>query len=274
MAKLIVQADDLAITPATSLGIVHAINTGLVRATGIFTNRPDAADTAAQLADIEGVDIGLDLNMVTGAPLLPPQEVPGLVQPNGAFRTSHQIKAGFPIVSQDGFYLQFDPEPFDHDQTLAEARAQMRRFFDLFGRAPVYLHHHALSSGMLDQILHELGEEFGVMVMDDLPRDGIVHQVPNLWYTVPFGPAEQSASDPVAALLPVLEEVAEHEVSVLITHPGYVDAELLDISSFNVIRARDLGAVTSPVVKALLDERGIELATYTSCGLAAPSGQA
>lgn len=269
MPKLIVQADDLAITHAATLGIVQAVHEGMVRATGTFTNRPDAAFAAAQLAEVDELDVGLDLNMVTGSPLLPPSEVPGLVQPDGRFRTSHQIKAEFPITARDGFYLSFDPDPFDHDQTLAEGRAQVRRFFDLFGRAPAYLHHHALVSDMLDQVLRELGEEFGVVVMDDLMRDGTLYQVPNPWYTVPFGPSEQAGCDPVAALLPELDAVAEHELSVLISHPGYVDAELIDITSYNIVRARDLELMLSPVVRTALDERGIELATYTSCGLVA-----
>lgn len=49
MSKLIVQADDLAITHAATLGMVDAIRNGMVRATGIFTNRPDAAFAADQV---------------------------------------------------------------------------------------------------------------------------------------------------------------------------------------------------------------------------------
>ena len=46
-------------------------------------------------------------------------------------------------------------EPFDHDQTTAEARAQLERFFALFGRPPAHVHHHSLVTPMLDQVVHE-----------------------------------------------------------------------------------------------------------------------
>ena len=156
MPKLIVQADDLAITHAATLGTIHSVKAGMVRAAGLFTNRPDAAFAAAELAGITRLDLGLDLNLVTGAPLLSADQVPGLVGLDGNFRTSHQIKASHRTVAQEGFYSTFEPEPFDHEQTLAEARAQLVRFFELVGRPPAYVHHHSIISPMLDQVLHEV----------------------------------------------------------------------------------------------------------------------
>ena len=268
MPQLIVQADDLAITHATTLGIVEGIVSGVVRATGIFTNRPDAAYAARALSGLKGVDIGIDLNFVTGSPLLPAGEVPGLVRPDGSFRSSHEIKATYPVARGEGVYLEFEVEPFDQDQTLAEARAQVQRFLDLFGRPPAYVHHHALTSVVTDQVLHEIADEYGLLAMDDLIRFGRLPWVPNRWYTTPFGPAEQCGADPVTDFADELSAIRDHEVSVLITHPGYVDAELLDISSFNIIRARDLQLVTSPRLRTMLEQEGVELASYTSAGIA------
>ena len=268
MPSLIVQADDLAISHAATLGIMEAATKGLVRATGIFTNQPDAAFAAEALRDLKGLDIGLDLNVVTGRPLLPADQVPGLVQADGRFRTSHQIKAAYPVVGGDGVYQSFDPEPFDHEQTLAEARAQVDRFYALFDRPPVYLHHHSLVSDMSDQVLHEVAAERGLLVMDDLYRSGRVPLLPNPWYVSPFGPTEQVDRDPISDFENLLDEVGSHELSILITHPGYVDADLLDASSFHIIRARDLELVTSPRIRDLLANRGIELTNFTDAGLA------
>lgn len=47
------------------------------------------------------------------------------------------------------------------------------------------------------------------------------------------------------------------ELSLLTVHPGYVDAEVLDISTFSVIRARDLELVTAPSVLQMLDRSGV-----------------
>lgn len=268
MPKLIVQADDLAITRAATLGTVHSIRAGMVRAAGLFTNRPDAAFAATELAGIDKLDLGMDLNLVTGAPVLTADEVPSLVGPDGRFRTSHQIKANHRTVARDGFYSTFEPEPFDHEQTLAEARAQLVRFFAFVGRAPAYLHHHSIISPMLDTVLHEVAAEAGVPVMDDLLRHHRVHQVENSWYATPFGAQAQASSDPISAFEAQLDDIAAHDVSLLIVHPGYLDAELLDITSYHIVRARDLELVSSPRVLAMLADRGIELASYTSSGLA------
>jgi len=267
MPKLIVQADDLAITHAATLGTVRAVKAGMVRTAGLFTNRPDAGYAADELAGIGRLDLGMDLNLVTGAPLLDAGQVPDLVGPDGNFRTSHQIKAAHRTVAQEGFYSTFEPEPFDHEQTLAEARAQVVRFFDLVGRPPAYLHHHSIISPMLDQVLHEVAAEANVPVMDDLMRFHRVNQVANTWYATPFTAEAQAYCDPIGGFLAQLDAIAEHEVSLLIVHPGYLDAELLDITSLHIVRARDLDLVTSPQVLAALADRGIELASYSSCGI-------
>ena len=266
MSKLIVQADDLAITHAATLGIIDGIKHGMVRATGIFTNRPDAAFAADQLAGIEGVDVGIDINFVTGSPLLPASEVPTLVHPEGRFRTSHEIKAEFPIKRRDSVYLEFDPEPFDHDQTLAEARAQMERFISLFGRPPAYVHHHSLSSTMVDRVLHEVAAEQGVLVVDDLYRSGELPWVGTM-HNPPLDATGQVAMDMVAWFEANLEPVLNRELSILIVHPGYIDAELLGISSFNLIRLRDHELVTSPKVMKLLSDHGVEVVSYTEAGI-------
>jgi predicted glycoside hydrolase/deacetylase ChbG (UPF0249 family) len=176
------------------------------------------------------VDVGIDLNFVTGRPLLSPTEVPGLVAANGAFRSSRDIRAGYRLVHQDGYYSTFNPEPFDHDQALAEARAQVQRFIDLMDRPPAYIHHHALVSIVTDRVLHQIADEFNLLVIDDLLRHSHVETVPNDWYSLGFSPSEQAKANPIAAFERALPAILANDLSVLITHPGYVDADLLDLS--------------------------------------------
>jgi predicted glycoside hydrolase/deacetylase ChbG (UPF0249 family) len=269
MAALLVQADDAAISHGTTLGVLESLTHGIVRNTGIFTNLPDADFAAHALKKLHDVDVGIDLNFVTGRPLLSPAEVPGLVAGNGAFRSSREIRASYRLVHQDGYYSTFDPEPFDHDQALAEARAQVQRFIQLMDRAPAYIHHHALVSTVTDLVLHEVAEEFDLLVIDDLLRHSRVATVPNEWYSLGSSPSEQATADPIAAFERAMPAILATELSVLITHPGYVDAALLDLSSFNVIRARDLELVTSVKVQEMLRSAGVELVTWTSAGFTA-----
>lgn len=125
------------------------------------------------------------------------------------------------------------------------------------------MHHHSLITQVLHDVLHEITDEFGLHPID-LHR-GLVGPLLDIpWYTTPFGPAEQAAADPVAAFETMLPEILAHDLSILVVHPGYVDAELLDITTYNVIRARDLEFVTDTGVRALLADAGVELTTYSA----------
>ncbi|MFT4214366.1 MAG: ChbG/HpnK family deacetylase [Microbacterium sp.] len=268
MPRLIVQADDIAITHGTTLGILDAIANGIVRATGMFANCPDAVFAASRLREIDGIDVGIDLNFVTGRPVLPASEVPGLVTAGGDFRSSGQIRAEHRVVGGDAVFSQFEREPFDLDETMAEARAQADRFVELMGRAPAYVHHHSIVSPVSDEVVRRVGADLGVPFIDDLYRDGTIPMLPNDWYAKPFPLAAQITADAVGAIERLLPEILANETSLLILHPGYVDAELLSLSAFSIIRARDLELVTSPAVRALLDDAGVEVTSFSAAGLA------
>ncbi len=270
MPKIIFQADDYAITRAATDGIIQAVAEGFVRATGLFTNRPDAGRAAKALRDHEGLDLGMDFNFVTGYSLLPARDIPGLVAADGSLRSSHAIHASYDLVSQEGMTSIFTVEPFEYEQTLAEARAQYARFIELVGRKPAYLHHHSIITPGLNLVIHQIGAEEGITVMDDfLAPASDIFWVPNTWYTKPFGATEQAAADPVSELENLLDDIAAHPLNILITHPGLVDAELLDITSYHVIRARDLAAVTSPRIADGMNARGIEITSFSAEGLLA-----
>ena len=45
-------------------------------------------------------------------------------------------------------------------------------------------------------------------------------------------------------------------------HPGLVDDEIVEISSYNFPRERELGILTSPRVRKALDAKGVKLITF------------
>jgi predicted glycoside hydrolase/deacetylase ChbG (UPF0249 family) len=168
---------------------------------------------------------------------------------------------------QDGYVSQFVEDPFEYDQTLAEARAQVRRFISLMGRTPAYIHHHSLVSEVSDHVLHEIAREYDLLPVGDLLQSGKVPWVPNTWYESPFPLERQKAINPMEYIEPLMDEIRRHELSILITHPGYVDGELLDLSTYSIIRARDLQLVTSQTFIAALKKEGVELITYSASSL-------
>ena len=45
-------------------------------------------------------------------------------------------------------------------------------------------------------------------------------------------------------------------------HPGFVDAELMGLTTLSLERMRDHEAVTSPALKQWVEDNGVELITY------------
>ncbi len=63
-------ADDYAMTPAVTRGILRLLETGRISATGAMTNRPDWRDAARELrAFIGRTDLGVHLNLTCGVAL-------------------------------------------------------------------------------------------------------------------------------------------------------------------------------------------------------------
>jgi len=76
-------ADDYAMTPGVSAGILEALDAGALTATSVMTTAPGWPESAAALAAYrDRADIGLHLNLTLGAPLGPmPRFAPGGVFP-------------------------------------------------------------------------------------------------------------------------------------------------------------------------------------------------
>ncbi|MBA1445830.1 MAG: ChbG/HpnK family deacetylase [Chromatiales bacterium] len=68
--RLIINADDYALTPAVSRGIREAISNGSVTATGIIANSPHFYRECEYLHELPGVDIGVHLNLTFWKPLI------------------------------------------------------------------------------------------------------------------------------------------------------------------------------------------------------------
>src|SRR5690606_16502815 len=145
---------------------------------------------------------------------------PSLVTESGRFRTSGEIRAAHRVIGGDPVYQRFEPDPFERDETLAEANAQVERFVELMGRVPAYVHHHSLVSEVSDEVVRAVAERLGVPFVDDLYRTGRLPLLPNDWYAKPFALHDQAAADPVRAIERLLPAILAQEVSLLIVHPG------------------------------------------------------
>lgn len=262
MPRLLVQADDNALSRGVSLGILQAINHGIVRNTGLFTNQPAVAEAAATLRPMPSICVGLDVNLVTGPPLTPPANIPDLVTAEGAFRSSGTVMAAGTVVRKEGWIVVFEDDPFPKDQVLRETHAQIERFTHLMGRRPDYLHFHSLATPNVHDVVVDLADGLRIPTSETLMNDPQVTTIMPPWYTRPFSLQDQADAHPAPQLLELLAGIDDDRTGFLIVHPGYVDAETLDLSTFSLIRARDLQLVCSAEVIDYLAGHNIELVTY------------
>jgi len=123
---LIINADDFGLSPGVSSGIVRAHLDGILTSTSYMVNFPWSEELAPLLQQAPDLGVGVHLNLTTGSPVLPPQQVPSLVDEAGRFSKS------LPRI-------QFRIKP---DEALREWSAQVDKCSRLLGRLPTHLDTH------------------------------------------------------------------------------------------------------------------------------------
>ena len=96
--KLLVQSDDFGITPAVSCGILEAIKRELSVIQACLPICLWAGECVDMIRPVLGqISFGIDLNVSAGPPVLPPEQIPDLVQDkNGmVFDKCHESSVGY-----------------------------------------------------------------------------------------------------------------------------------------------------------------------------------
>ena len=86
MKRLVVTADDFGNDVAVNEAVELAHTRGILTAASLMVAGPAAADAVTRAKRLPSLGVGLHLTLVDGVPLLPPGEVPGLVDAAGRFR--------------------------------------------------------------------------------------------------------------------------------------------------------------------------------------------
>lgn len=73
---------------------------------------------------------------------------------------------------------------------------------------------------------------------------------------------ENQTVDRVALMLDLLDKYQTEDIVCLPSHCGFVDAELMALSRCNLARAYDHAYLTSPKIKAWIDDHHAQLISY------------
>ena len=128
--KLIMRADDLGFSEAVNLGIYKAVKEGVITSVGMMTNMEHANHGYELVKDFD-IALGQHTNICAGRPLTDPKLIPSLVQENGEFCSSREIRSR----KEDTVVIE---------EAEMEIEAQYLRFKEITGNDPDYFECHAV----------------------------------------------------------------------------------------------------------------------------------
>lgn len=245
MKKLIINADDLGLTPGCNKGIIKAMTGGIVTETTLMVNTEYTDQAVADMKKAGLTKVGLHLNLTWGEPLLG-NEVPSLTDETGRFR--RKIAKSVDLL-----------DPVDIEKEL---RAQVAKFIAT-GLELTHLdsHHHAHTYPKVLPIAIKLAQELNVPlrqgkseVKDEIYQAGLVTTDHISLDFYEHGVTMDNMKK-------ILTSYQEGTLEIM-SHPAEPDKVLYEISSYNSYREQELGIFTSPEIKTFIAEQGIELITF------------
>jgi predicted glycoside hydrolase/deacetylase ChbG (UPF0249 family) len=280
--RLIVNADDYGRTAGVVEGILRAHQQGIVTSTTAMMNMPGIEDALRRAQSCPELGLGVHLVFSAWRPLLPPEQIPSLVDADGAF------------LSQKALWAR--PEVIQRGELWAELTAQIERFQALTGRPPDHLdcHHFVHSHPLFFAFYVELATQWDlpirapfppkealsqaaatVPLIEGLPlsevrdmiwRDREIVQASGVRHPDHFvGSFYGEEGVTLENLLAILESLREGTTE-LMCHPGLADEQLLAESIYGRPREKELELLCHPRVREKIGALGIELANFGVLG--------
>jgi predicted glycoside hydrolase/deacetylase ChbG (UPF0249 family) len=281
--RLIVNADDLGMTPGVTRGIIETMMGGVVTSTTIMVNMPSAPEAAA-LALKHQLAVGVHLNLTTGRPISVPNEVPSLVQADGSFHSHAEFRRRLVRlkISMREVGREFSAQ--------IEAARRM-------GIEPTHVdtHHHLHLWLPVAGVLLRVGRRSGVRkTRTTRTTDMAVRAVraPSLrgwakrrykafaaallerWFRLPTWRLEASAFrakgelgarsclDEWRRLVAALAKLPADQIVEVSCHPGYVDDELRGYARYSDSRPEEIAVLTSQELKTELQRAGCQIISF------------
>lgn len=280
MKQLIITSDDFGLSSGVNRAVEKAWQEGILTCASIMPGGA-AFEEAVEIARANpGLQVGLHLTLVQGTAVLPPDQIPGLVDRNGRF-TDNPVAAGMRYFFDKGIYKQLKREIEAQIVRVAEAGIPLSH---VDGHLNIHLHptvfaflgelmpRYGITSFRLsrERLLHNLAFDreramgkaverviFGSLSSHALPRLerlGIRHadEVKGVL---------NSGRMTEGYVLNILDGLADG-LTEFYFHPGCLPDEEISRRMPDYRHGEELAAITSPRVRERLEQSGIELCNY------------
>lgn len=152
---LIVTSDDFGAAPQVNEAVERAHREGILTCASLMVAGPAAGDAVKRAKTMPKLGVGLHLVLVEGKPVLPPEQIPNLVGPDGNFRTD-MVKASFGMAML----------PWVKKQLAAEIEAQFAAFAATgLTLDHVNAHKHFHLHPTIGRLTVEIGKRYGMKAM-------------------------------------------------------------------------------------------------------------
>jgi chitin disaccharide deacetylase len=152
MQRITFTADDFGLTPLVNEAVERAHRAGVLHADSLMVAGPAAEDAVRRARALPSLRVGLHLVVIEGPALLPPADIPDLVDAQGWF-PSEQLRLG----------INYATRPLIRRQLAAEIRAQFAAFAATglpLGHADAHKHMHLHPT--VGRLMLATGREFGL----------------------------------------------------------------------------------------------------------------
>lgn len=239
MANIIFNADDFGYSKGINYGIIEAHKSGVLTSTTLMMNMPGTIHGVELSKEVRTLAIGLHLNISLGKPLTKGKS---LVGEDGKFIKPNNLPQGYTYCEED---------------LEKEIRAQYDKFLELMGRKPSHLDSHLFSTDKVPE-MRKLAAKLALE--KDIPLRNYDIDVYNHVEFINY--RNYNAKPTLDYIVDNFQDIITHDYVEIMTHPGFVDYEVYNNSSYNIQRANELKFLTSREIKKLIEDNNVSLITY------------
>jgi len=276
MKYLIVSADDFGLSNSINDGILKACEEGIVTSVNVIPSGAAYYGAAGLLKTFGLKEIGAHLSLTETSPITEVDKIPTLVGSNGSFHKSYT-----------GLFAHLLLKKIDRGQIYLELKNQLERLRSTgIQITSLSSHQHVHIFPAILEIFIRLAKEYGIPYIRYLHNDRFLPpfriskvykkmilgffsakderlmEAAGLEYTDNFFGFLDSGQISEEILIRMLNKLPDGTTE-LVTHPGFISAEVIYKCVFHKNCETDLAALTSRRVKQALRHNGIKLIPFS-----------
>lgn len=254
MKRLIINADDFGYSRAVNFGIITSHVNGVLTSTTLMTNMPGTIHAINLSKEVPNLAVGVHLALTCGKPIL--ENVKSLVNESGEFYKLKDIESGNVNIDKEELYNEW--------------KTQIERLYSNGVKiSHIDSHHHVHTFEAFREVAKELSKEYNLQLRncDKIKSDEEINFLDLCNYD-PIRDMSYKYNSVRKGCFEVIEknilDNIKYKKSEAMCHPAFLDSLLIEGSSFNIARIREVDILCDPYMKELINKYEIKLCNYNN----------